>query len=94
MDLYSAQDLLDRQAKELRKINAIYLRFQYNGYEYRFTFEGGFSANVRIDRREIGKRNFKFYLLVPCNKEKYWDTAHEKCIDEILKREDERRHYE
>lgn len=91
MNLYTAQDLLNRQAKELRKINSIHNRFQYNGYEYRFTFEGGFSAAVRIDRREIGRRNFKYYLVVPCNKEKYWDSAYEKCVDEIAKREDKQR---
>lgn len=54
-----AKTLIGAQERRISKINGI--RFEYEGFEYRLTYEGGFAAFVRIDRRQIGKRNFKYF---------------------------------
>lgn len=89
--LYSTQDLINRQAKELKKLNAEYLRFTWNGYQYRFVYDGNEEMYVRIDRRIIGARKFFFYDCISCKKEKYWDTAHEYLIDYIIRKEKQKR---
>ena len=47
------------QDRNIKKVNG--LKFVLGEYEYRLTYEGGFSAFVRIDRREIGKRRFIYF---------------------------------
>lgn len=51
--------ILNRQARMLRRINGI--RITHGRYEYRFVYEGGFSAFVRLDRRPIGGRKYAYY---------------------------------
>lgn len=59
MTYQQAVTFLKAQDKSLRKVNGI--KFEHNGFEYRLTYEGGFAAFIRIDRRAVGKRNFKYY---------------------------------
>lgn len=59
MTYKNAMIILGTQQRNLRKVNNI--RIEHNGYEYRITYVGGFGAYVAIDRREIGKRNFKYF---------------------------------
>ena len=59
MTYKEALTIVGAQERNLKKING--LKFVFGGHEYRLTYEGGFSAFVRIDRREIGKRNFLYY---------------------------------
>lgn len=59
MTYTEAVKFLDWQNKNLRKAND--MRFVQNGYEYRVKYEGGFAAFVRIDRRLVGTRNFKYF---------------------------------
>lgn len=50
---------LGAQERNIRKVNGT--RFVHDGYEYRLEYRGGFAAYVAIDRRQVGKRNFKFF---------------------------------
>ena len=59
MRLETAYAILNAQDKCIRKVND--RRFVYDGYEYRLMYGGGFAAYVGIDRREVGKRNFKYF---------------------------------
>lgn len=59
MTYNNARNVLAMQDRNLRKINGT--RFVHNGYEYRLTYEGGFTSFVCIDRRPINKRNFKYF---------------------------------
>ena len=59
MTYKNAQILIEAQSHNLRKINDV--RIEHDGYEYRVTYRGGFGSYVAIDRREIGKRNFKYF---------------------------------
>lgn len=54
-----AKALVSAQERRISKINGV--RFDYEGFEYRLTYEGGFTAFVRIDRRQIDKHNFKYF---------------------------------
>ena len=51
--------LLGAQDKRIKKVHNT--RFVDGGYEYRVTYRGGFASYVAIDRRKIGKRNFKYF---------------------------------
>ena len=59
MSYEHAVRILRAQDKELRKLNR--KRFTAGGYEYRLAYEGGFAPGIRIDRRPVGKRNFRWY---------------------------------
>lgn len=59
MNYEQAVAFLRSQGRNLRKINNV--RFIHKGYEYRLKYEGGFAAFVSIERREVGRRNFKYY---------------------------------
>ena len=59
MNYEQAVAFLGAQERNLRKINNV--RFMHKGYEYRLKYEGGFAAFFAIERREVGKRNFKYY---------------------------------
>lgn len=50
---------LGAQDRKLRKINKT--RFVHDGYEYRLVYEGGFAPMVSIERRQVGRRNFKYF---------------------------------
>lgn len=54
-----AKALIGVQEKRISKINGVH--FDYKGFEYRLVYEGGFTAFIRIDRRQIGRRNFKYF---------------------------------
>ena len=57
--MLTVREFCARQAYSLKALNNT--RIFYNGYEYRVTFSGGISCYMAIDRREIGKRNFKYF---------------------------------
>lgn len=59
MNINTAYAIVNTQDRNLRRVDGI--RFTDNGYEYRLTYRGGFANYVAIDRREIGKRNFKYF---------------------------------
>lgn len=59
MTAMRATAILSQQEKNLRKLNN--LRFVKGGYEYKLAYEGGISCYFSIHRRQVGKRNFKYY---------------------------------
>lgn len=59
MTYKNALIIVGAQTRNLKKIRDI--RVEHDGYEYRIDYRGGFAAYVAIDRREIGKRNFKYF---------------------------------
>lgn len=59
MSLVRCRELIAYQEKSLKKVNG--LRFFNCGYEYKVVWEGGITCFVSLWRREIGKRNFKYY---------------------------------
>ena len=59
MRLETAYGILRVQDGGLRKVDDT--RFVMNGYEYRLKYFGGFAPIVDIQRREVGRRNFKYY---------------------------------
>ena len=59
MTYENAVIFLKAQDRNIRKVNGV--KFIHKGYEYRLTYMGGFASYVGIDRREVGKRNFKYF---------------------------------
>ena len=59
MTYENAVTILKAQDCNIRKVNGV--KFTHNGYEYRLTYMGGFASYVGIDRRPVGKRNFKYF---------------------------------
>ena len=59
MTYADAVRFLGAQERNIRRVNGT--RFVHGKYEYRLTYRGGFAAYVAIDRREVGKRNFKYF---------------------------------
>ena len=59
MTIDYAKKLVGTQERNIRKVDNV--RIEYEGYEYRITYRGGFAAYVGIDRKQIGKRNFLFF---------------------------------
>lgn len=59
MNINTAYAIVNAQDTNLRRVTGI--KFVENGYEYRLTYRGGFASYVAIDRREVGKRNFKYF---------------------------------
>ena len=59
MTYSEAVAVLDMQDRKIKKIDGT--RFEHDGYEYRLKYEGGFTCFVAIERRRVGKRNFKYY---------------------------------
>ena len=83
---FTRGDVMDKyqlQARELRRLNG--MTAKYHGYQYRLTYAGGPGCYVRIDRRQIGTRNYKHFLNVSCYEDHYWDTAHARCLIAIKK---------
>lgn len=59
MTYENAKILLGLQNRNIRKVNGT--KFTLDGYEYRITYFGGFSAYVGIDRRQVGKRTYTYF---------------------------------
>ena len=59
MTYKEAVAFLGAQERRIKKIDGV--RFTHEGYEYRLQYKGGFASYVAIDRRAIGKRNFKYF---------------------------------
>ena len=59
MTYENAKFILAMQHNALKKIRDV--RFIHKNYEYRIDYRGGFASYIAIDRREVGKRNFKFF---------------------------------
>lgn len=78
MTYETAKMLLTKQDRSLRMLNN--LRFFLGDYEYRLTYVGGFAAYVAIDRRMIGKRNFKYYPTVDI----HWCRTASEAFAEII----------
>ena len=57
--ILTVREFVARQEYSLKALNNT--RIFCNGYEYRITFRGGISCYMAIDRREMGKRNFKYF---------------------------------
>lgn len=62
MDIGTARMILATQGVRISKLNK--RRFFHNDFEYRLLYEGGFAPAITIERRQIGKRNFKYFDLV------------------------------
>lgn len=59
MTYENAIRFINAQERAIRKVNDT--RFTFKGFEYKIVYEGGFAAFVGIYRREVGKRNFKYF---------------------------------
>lgn len=59
MTIMEARTVIEMQERNFRQLHNT--KFVHGNYEYRIRYEGGFSAFFAIQRREIGKRNFKFF---------------------------------
>ena len=84
MTYETAKILLANQDRSFRMLNN--LRFTLGDYEYRLTYVGGFAAYVAIDRRKIGKRNFKYYPTVDIHRCRTGSEALEEIIETIKER--------
>lgn len=80
MDINVARALVQIQDRRISKLNG--LRFTHKGYEYEIRFEGGFACMVSLYRRELGRRNFKYFDGAGC-----WDchTA-EEAVKKLTKK--------
>lgn len=59
MNINTARGIIKMQNARIKTLHG--KRFTHKGYEYEVRYEGGFATFVTLYRREIGKRNFKFY---------------------------------
>ena len=59
MNISIAKTIVAIQEKKLNAIKDV--KFVCGKYEYRANYEGGFACYIAVDRREIGKRNFKYF---------------------------------
>lgn len=59
MTYEEAKTILRMQDRRIRKIDGT--RLFVGDFEYRISYYGGFASYVAIDRRQIGKRNFKYF---------------------------------
>lgn len=64
MNINTAHAIIDYQNSRIRTLNG--KRFKYNGFEYELRYEGGFASIVSLWRREIGRRNFKYFKGAGC----------------------------
>lgn len=64
MDIKTARAIIGIQERRIRSLNN--RKFTYGGYEYEIRYEGGFAVIVSLYRREIGRRNFKYYRGIGC----------------------------
>ena len=84
MNYQQAVNFLRMQGKNISKIHNT--RLTLGGYEYRITYRGGFAAYVAIDRREIGKRNFKYFGGVGAYHCRTVKDVLQECYNEINKK--------
>lgn len=77
--------ILNMQDRKIRKINGF--RFEHNGYEYRTTYCGGFCPMARLDRRAVGKRNFKWFDSVDISRCRNIKEVMEQINDAVMARE-------
>lgn len=59
MSITTARTVIGLQNQRIKSLHG--LRFKHKGYEYEVRYEGGFATFVSLYRREIGKRNFKWF---------------------------------
>lgn len=59
MNIRIAQAIVSGQNERIRTLNG--KRFTHGRYEYEIRYEGGFACFVSLWRREIGRRNFKYF---------------------------------
>lgn len=64
MDIRTAYAIVGLQNKRIRTLDG--QRFVHKGYEYEIRYEGGFATFVSLFRREIGRRNFKWFEGAGC----------------------------
>lgn len=64
MNINTARVLIQNQNSCIRILHG--KRFNYKGFEYEVRYEGGFATFVSLYRREIGKRNFKYFNGTSC----------------------------
>ena len=84
MNYSMAKIILEYQDQQIRKVDGF--RLKGGGYEYRIVYEGGFSAFVRIDRRQVGRRVFRYFAGVSAaDCRDYSDVMH-LVREEIRKR--------
>lgn len=81
MNYKDAMSILRKQEKELKKCND--LRLYHKGYEYRLKYMPGFAPCVAIDRREVGRRNFKYFKTLDVSKVRRFDDLM-TMVNEIL----------
>lgn len=80
MDIGMARVILATQNARIRKLNN--KRFVYNNFEYRLLYEGVVPA-ITIERRQIGKRNFKYFDMVDVSRCYGQSEAMELVMNEI-----------
>lgn len=81
MPLGIAKWLLTTQDESIRKLNK--KRFMYGNYEYRLAYNGGFAPMIKIERREIGRRNFHYWDSVDVSHCLGCNSAMEHVMDSI-----------
>lgn len=59
MNISFAKALVADQNARIKTLHG--KRFVFNGYEYELRYEGGISSFVALFRRQVGKRNFKYF---------------------------------
>ena len=59
MTYKNAQIIIGLQNKKINALNGE--KFTIGNYEYRFMIKSGFYIYVGLDRREVGRRRYKFY---------------------------------
>ncbi len=76
--------LVQYQKRNLKKVNGIVI--DHKGYQYRLTYYGGFSEYIAIDRRQIGKRNYKYFSGIGAYHCLSVAGAVAECMEEIKKK--------
>lgn len=66
MDIRTAYTIIGGQMKSIKKLDKF--RFTHKGFEYEIRYYGGIALIVDLYRREIGKRNFKYFKGTACYK--------------------------
>ena len=59
MNASIARSFISIQNNSIRKIDNT--RLTDGRYEYKLTYEGGFSSFISINRREIGRKKFEYF---------------------------------
>ena len=59
MNIKTAYGIITMQNERIRTLHG--KRFTHKGYEYEIRYEGGFASFVSLYRRQVGKRNFKYF---------------------------------